>query len=69
MNKMAKAYAINIEPVGVAMLTVISSAIGNTIRISPKKGWVEPPFLWTAIIGPSGSGKTPFTNNFLLDKS
>jgi len=65
MKKMAEAYSVNVDPVAVAMITILSAAIGNTTRVLPKKGWLEPVFLWSVIIGPSGSGKTPFVTKLL----
>lgn len=41
--EIATAYGLNIEPVACTMLAILSSAIGNTIHISPKEGWEEPP--------------------------
>jgi hypothetical protein len=65
MKKIAEAYSVSIDPVAVAMMTILSAAIGNTTRILPKQGWLEPVFLWSVIIGPSGSGKTPFVTKLL----
>jgi hypothetical protein len=41
------------------MLPLIGGAIGNAIRVSPKKGWCESPFIWMAIIADTGHGKSP----------
>jgi len=65
MKKIAEAYSVNVEPVAVAMMTILSAAAGNTTRVMPKQGWAEPVFLWSMIIGPSGSGKTPFVAKLL----
>ncbi len=40
-------------------LTAIGAAIGTTHMVSPKKGWREPPVLWTVCIGLSGTTKSP----------
>lgn len=58
--------SLNVEQEVVAgsILTITSSAIGNTIRISPKTGWEVPPFLWFIIIAKSGDGKTPTARTF-----
>ncbi len=63
--KIAEAYSINPEPVAVSMLSILSAAIGNTVRVSPKEGWEEPVFIWSMITGDSGSGKTPFASMLL----
>ena len=63
--KISNAFAINYAPVGLGILTIVSAAIGNNIRISPKEGWQEPPFLWSALFGNSGSGKSPFLTHLL----
>jgi len=40
-------------------LTVLSSSVGNSLRVCPKKDFRVAPFLWAAIVMPSGSGKSP----------
>jgi len=42
-----------------SLLAVVSSAIGNSRRISPWEGWVEPSILWVVLIGNPSSGKSP----------
>ncbi|WP_170865046.1 DUF3987 domain-containing protein [Roseovarius marisflavi] len=42
-----------------ALLTVVASIIGNTRWVSPWKGWVEPPVIWTICIGLPSAGKSP----------
>lgn len=63
--RMAKAYNVLPDAVVVMVLTILSSAIGNSVRISPKYGWLEPPFLWSSIVGVSGSGKSPLQNKLV----
>lgn len=55
------AEAIGCDPsfVALPLLSALSAAIGATTRIELKRGWSEPPTLWTAIIGESGQLKTP----------
>lgn len=65
IKKIAESFSINVEPVAVTMLSILSSAIGNSVRISPKESWKEPPFIWAMITGPSGTGKTPFVSRLL----
>ena len=62
-----KAFCINRGVIASMMLTVLSSAIGNSIRIIPKEGWDEPPFLWMMVVGRTGSGKSP-AMNFLMEQ-
>ena len=50
------------ELVAFGMITVVSGAIGNTVRVSPKEGWETPPFLWAAVIKESGYGQSPAQN-------
>jgi hypothetical protein len=55
------ATAVGCDPAYVALpvLAVLASAIGNTRIIRLKRGWTEPPILWTAIVGESGTLKSP----------
>ena len=46
-------------------LPIIGSAVGNTLRISPKPGWSEPPFIWLVPIALSGDGKSPVINKLM----
>jgi hypothetical protein len=41
-----------------AFLTVVSGAIGNSIRLGIKSSWKTAPFLWLAIIDKTGAGKS-----------
>jgi len=45
--------------VAVPLLATLASAIGNTRQIQLKRGWCEPPVLWTVIVGESGTMKSP----------
>jgi len=65
IKKMADAYHVQPEPVAVVMLTILSAAIGNSIRVEVKGGWKSPVTLWTMVIGRSGSGKSPFMNKLI----
>ena len=40
-------------------LTILSTAIGNSIKISPKPTFEVSPFLWVGVVMPTGSAKTP----------
>lgn len=56
--------ALQVKPEVVAgiMLCIISGAVGNTMRVSPKLGYEVAPFLWLIIIAHSGYGKSPALN-------
>jgi DNA polymerase I-like protein with 3'-5' exonuclease and polymerase domains len=55
------ARALGCDPAFVALpvLAVAASAIGNTRAIRLKRGWEEPPVIWSAIVADSGTLKTP----------
>ena len=55
----AKAVGCDPSYIALPMLSALASAIGNTRRIQLKRGWTEPPIIWTATIGESGTLKTP----------
>ncbi len=62
INEVSLSVQVNTEMVAGTVLPIISSAIGNTIRISTKSDWQEPPYIWLIIIDESGSGKSPLVN-------
>jgi uncharacterized protein DUF3987 len=41
------------------LLSSLGSAIGNSRSIVLKKGFIQPPVIWTGIIGPTGTLKSP----------
>ncbi len=45
--------------VALPMLATVASAIGMTREIELKKGWREPPVLWSGVVARSGSKKSP----------
>ena len=45
--------------VAVPTLSVLSGAIGDTVRLELKRSWTEPATLWTVLVAPSGSTKSP----------
>jgi DNA polymerase I-like protein with 3'-5' exonuclease and polymerase domains len=55
------AAALGCDPAFLALpvLTAIASVIGNTRRISLKRGWSEPLVIWAAVVADSGTLKTP----------
>ena len=44
---------------GVALLWMISTLIGNTFKVKVKNGWTDGAILWISVIGDAGVGKTP----------
>ena len=55
----ASALGCDQSYIGVPLLAVLASAIGNTRRIRLKDTWTEPAVVWTAIVGDSGTVKSP----------
>jgi hypothetical protein len=65
IKRFSNSLGVEIEVIGSSMLTIVSSAIGNTIRVSPKYGYEVPVFIWLIIIAISGYGKTPAINTLV----
>jgi hypothetical protein len=42
-----------------SLLAVSSALIGNSRRVSPWEGWIEPSILWIGLVGDPSSGKSP----------
>jgi len=61
----SKSFDIAPEAVATAALVVLSGAIGNTVRVSPKHGYCVSPFLWAGIVLPPGAGKSPLINELV----
>ncbi len=59
IERFSNSLGVEAEVIGSSMLTILSSAIGNTIRVSPKYGQEVPVFIWLIVIAISGYGKTP----------
>jgi hypothetical protein len=53
--------AIGCDPTMIALplLTCAATAIGNSRTIRLKRGWCEPPILWTGVVAESGTHKSP----------
>jgi hypothetical protein len=53
--------SVNCDPAFAALpaLTLAGVCIGGAAVISPKRGYRQPPILWTCCVGDSGTGKTP----------
>jgi len=64
-NKFAKALHVGPEETISLMLAILSAAIGNTVRVSPKAGYEVPLFIWLILIAPSGHGKSPIMKKLL----
>ena len=45
--------------IALPLLAALGQAIGTARRCKLKRGWYEPPIIWTAIVGDSGSLKSP----------
>lgn len=58
VNSVASSTQIDQHVISCIALTIISAAIGNSLRISPKDGWEAPPFLWIIIVAETGYGKS-----------
>jgi hypothetical protein len=61
----ARSFSIPVDVVYLVVLNILATSIGGSIRVSPKRDWLEPIILWVILIGRSGSGKSPFLNFFL----
>lgn len=59
VNITSKAIHIEPEIVAAVMIAIVSGAIGNTVRVSPKKGYTVPLFVWLIVIALTGHGKSP----------
>jgi len=51
---------------GLTILSIVSTCIGNSIKVKVKRGWIESPILYTALYGDSSKKKTPVLNTFLV---
>jgi hypothetical protein len=54
----AKGNQCPVEFMMMAMLTVLSAAIGNSVALQIKEGWQTLLFIWLIVIDDSGTGKT-----------
>ena len=55
----AESLNVDVSFILLPLLSALGSAIGNTRSIFLKRGFVQPPVIWTGIIGRSGSRKSP----------
>ncbi|MBU1345311.1 MAG: DUF3987 domain-containing protein, partial [Proteobacteria bacterium] len=59
INKLSTSLHIAPDVASACLLPIIGSAVGNSVRVSPKDGWEEAPFIWLALIAKTGYGKSP----------
>jgi hypothetical protein len=55
----AQSLTVDAAYILLSLLSALASAVGNTRSILLKRGFVQPPIIWTGIIGRSGSRKSP----------
>jgi uncharacterized protein DUF3987/CHC2-type zinc finger protein len=55
----AESLNVDVSFLFLPMLSAFASAIGNARSILLKRGFVQPPIIWTGIIGRSGERKSP----------
>jgi putative DNA primase/helicase len=65
ISEIANSLHVELSLISSAMLTVISGAIGNTVRVTPKQGYDVALFIWLILIAPTGHGKSPAINTIL----
>lgn len=65
IHRLAESLHVPVNLSACCTLPIIGSAVGNTLRISPKPGWSEPPFIWLVPIAFSGDGKSPVINKLM----
>ena len=59
LKQVARSCATSDVAMPGAAMAIISSVLGRTVSVSPKKSWDEPLINWSADIRSSGEGKTP----------
>lgn len=70
IEKISTSFNVDADVCASIALPVMSAAIGNTVRVSPKSGWEVSPFIWMVPVADSGYGKTHPINCFVkpIDK-
>ena len=58
-HELAEATLAPTDFVGASMLVTAGAAIGQSVNIQVKRGWIEPPLLFGALVAPPGKTKTP----------
>jgi hypothetical protein len=59
LQEVARSCASSADHLPGVALSILASAIGRGLSVSPKASWCEPLILWVGDIRPSGEGKTP----------
>jgi hypothetical protein len=65
LDNISESLHVEREIAASSMLTILSGAIGNTLRVSPKPGYKVPTFLWLINIAPTGYGKSPLISELM----
>jgi hypothetical protein len=58
----AESLNVDVSYILLPLLSSLGAAIGNARSIILKRGFIQPPIIWTGIIGRSGSRKSPALN-------
>lgn len=58
----AESHHVDSAVIAGSLLTILSGAIGNSIRVIVKPGWTVPLFLWLMIVAKTGHGKSHAIN-------
>ncbi|MGO9376217.1 MAG: DUF3987 domain-containing protein [Syntrophobacteraceae bacterium] len=61
IESVARAHTVPIEVPAAALLVLSGASIGQTRALMIKRGWIEHPNLYLALVGRSGVGKSPAT--------
>jgi len=59
LQQLGRSFATSPVSLLGAMIAILSSVLGGTVKVSPKSSWKEHLIFWFADIRPSGAGKTP----------
>jgi hypothetical protein len=55
----AESLNVDVSYIFLPLLSSLGAAIGNSRSIILKRGFIQPPVIWTGVIGPTGSLKSP----------
>jgi hypothetical protein len=59
VHRGATALGCDESYIALPLLTMLSSAVGNSRRVQLKRSWCEPAIFWTVVVGESGTLKSP----------
>lgn len=65
VDEYSRALMVDHEYTASVILTIFSSAVGNSVWIAPKNSWRVPPFLWLTVVQETGGGKTPLLKELM----